>query len=223
MERALSQAGFEHVAGVDEVGRGALAGPLYACAVILDSDEPIQGLRDSKLMTRLQRERVAEVIRERARAINLVRVMPVSIDKRGLHKSNLWALHKAVAGLDPQPAYVLADGFRPRRLQIPALGIKKGDQVSLCVAAASVIAKVTRDAAMRRLARRIQGYGFERNVGYGTAEHWQALRRLGPTPAHRMSFQGVGPASSGAVSPDEADLPPPAYDPEAYPLEVTTR
>lgn len=194
MERELVLAGFGLVAGVDEVGRGALAGPLYAAAVILPDGCRIDGLRDSKLMTPKQRERVAEAIREVAVGISVVRVLPGSIDRRGLHKANLWALRRAIMSLDPRPHYVLADGFRPKRLPYPALSIKKGDQVAASVAAASVIAKVTRDAAMRRLARRYRGYGFETNVGYGTAEHWEALRRLGPSPIHRLSFQGVASA-----------------------------
>ncbi len=211
MERALTTAGFRLIAGVDEVGRGALAGPLYACAVILPEDARIDGLNDSKLLTRLQRERIASAIRERMVAISMVRVMPASIDRRGLHKSNLWALRQAVVRLQPAPGYVLSDGFRPRRLPFPALSIKKGDRVAASVAAASVMAKVARDAAMHRMAKRYPGYGFERNVGYGTAEHWEALRRLGPSPAHRLSFAGVAaPDGWDRVSPDHSKALEPA-------------
>ncbi|MGH2829371.1 MAG: ribonuclease HII [Actinomycetota bacterium] len=192
MERALAEAGFAPVAGVDEVGRGALAGPLYACAVMLASGTAIQGLRDSKQLTAKQRERIAIEIRTHAIAWSMVRVMPGSIDRRGLHKSNLWALRRAVLRLEPRPGYVLTDGFHPPRLPIPALSIKKGDQISASVAAASVLAKVARDAAMVRMARRYPEYGFERNAGYGTPEHLDALRRLGPSPVHRMSFEWSG-------------------------------
>lgn len=191
MERALAGAGYETVAGVDEVGRGALAGPLYACAVILPSHVQIDGLKDSKLLTRMARTRIAAEVRHVALAISIVRVLPGSIDKKGLHKANLWALRQAVVRLDPEPGYVLADGFRLKRLRIPALAVKKGDRVCASVAAASVVAKVARDEAMHRLAKRYPGYGFERNVGYGTSEHWDALRKLGPSPVHRLSFQGV--------------------------------
>lgn len=191
MERTLAGAGFPLVAGVDEVGRGALAGPLYACAVILPQNCRIEGLKDSKLLSAKRREEIAEQIRACAVAISIVRVQPSSIDKRGLHRSNLAALRRAIVTLDPPPSYVLADGFRPKRLPYPALSIKKGDRVSTSVAAASVVAKVTRDRVMRRMAKRYPGYGFATNVGYGTDEHWNALRALGPTPIHRFSFAGV--------------------------------
>lgn len=191
LERTLAAAGFHLTAGVDEVGRGALAGPLYACALILPSGCRIEGLRDSKLLSAAQRERLAVLIRDCAVGISIVRVRPSSIDRRGLHVSNLSALRRAVLALAPRPDYVLSDGFRPNRLPVPALSIRKGDRVAASVAAASVLAKVARDAAMRRLARRYPGYGFERNAGYGTAEHLAALRRLGPSPVHRRSFAGV--------------------------------
>ncbi|GAC1423536.1 MAG: hypothetical protein NVSMB57_16170 [Actinomycetota bacterium] len=203
MEHALIEAGFSLVAGVDEVGRGALAGPLMACAVILPPGARIDGLNDSKLLSARQRERVAERIRECAVAISIVRVQPASIDKKGLHRSNLAALRRAVTGLSPAPGYVLADGFRPKRMPIPALSIKKGDRVSASVAAASVIAKVTRDRMMRRMAKRFPEYGFETNVGYGTDAHWDALRAHGPTPIHRLSFAGVaepGPRRSEVIA-----------------------
>lgn len=187
------------IAGVDEVGRGALAGPLYACAVILPDAINVDGIKDSKLLTAKQRERIAADIRGAALAVSIVRVLPGSIDKRGLHRSNLWALRQAIVRLAPTPDYVLSDGFRPARLPMPALSIKKGDRIARTVAAASVLAKVARDAAMRRMARRYPGYGFETNVGYGTAEHWDALRRMGPTPIHRRSFAGVADSQGGAA------------------------
>lgn len=199
LERSLATAGFRLIAGADEVGRGALAGPLYACAVILPDTIDVDGIKDSKLLTARQRERIAAEIRSHALAVSMVRVLPGSIDKRGLHRSNLWALRQAIVRLAPTPDYVLSDGFRPARLPMPALSIKKGDRIARTVAAASVLAKVARDAAMRRMARRYPGYGFETNVGYGTAEHWEALRRLGPTPIHRRSFAGVADPQGGAA------------------------
>jgi len=114
------------------------------------------------------------------------------IDRRGLHKSNIRALRAAIARLDPRPSYALTDGFPVSRMPVPALSIKKGDRVSATVAAASIVAKVFRDRAMRRLHRRYPAFGFARNKGYGTAEHWRALRDVGPSPVHRMSFKGVG-------------------------------
>ena len=192
IEQQLREQGFSLVAGTDEVGRGALAGPLVAAAVILPPDFDISGLRDSKLMTPLARERMSATIREHAVALTLVRITPQVIDKRGLHKSNMRALRAAIARLDPRPDYALTDGFPVKRMPCPALGIKKGDRISASVAAASIVAKVVRDRAMKRLHRTYPAFGFVRNKGYGTAEHWRALRDVGPSPVHRLSFKGVG-------------------------------
>jgi ribonuclease HII len=192
IEVTLREQGFSLVAGTDEVGRGALAGPLVAAGVILPEDFDLSGVRDSKLLTPLARERMAAVIREHAVAISLVRITPQVIDRRGLHRSNLRALRAAIARLEPRPDYALTDGFPVKRMPVPSLGIKKGDRVSASVAAASIVAKVVRDRAMRRLHRRFPAFGFVRNKGYGTAEHWRALRDVGPSPVHRMSFKGVG-------------------------------
>ncbi len=191
MERRLTEAGFMRVAGVDEVGRGALAGPLVAAAVILPPDAEIEGLRDSKLCTRLQRERLAGQIVDVALAYSIVRVQPSRIDRAGLQRCNLQALRRALKGLSPTPDYVLIDGFRMTRLQWPGLAVKKADAVSKNVAAASIVAKVHRDRSMRRYHRRHPEYGFSTNVGYGTSEHWAALKRFGPSPIHRLSFYGV--------------------------------
>lgn len=194
LERALRAEGFRFVAGVDEVGRGALAGPLVVCGVILPEDYHLPGLRDSKLLTAAARERLAPQIRRQALGIAFVRVSPARIDRAGLHRSNLWALRRAALRLRPAPEYVLFDGFPIRRVPVPSLAIKKGDRVTPSVAAASVLAKVSRDRAMRRLHRRHPLYGFDRNKGYGTAEHWRALRAHGPSPVHRRSFAGVAMA-----------------------------
>jgi ribonuclease HII len=192
IERQLHAQGFQFVAGTDEVGRGALAGPLVAAAVILPVDADLEGLRDSKMLSPKVRERMAASIREQAVAISIVRITPQVIDRRGLHKSNIRALRAAVSRLDPRPHYALTDGFPVSRMKVPALSIKKGDQISATVAAASIVAKVVRDRAMRRLHRKFPAFGFARNKGYGTAEHWRALRDAGPSPVHRMSFKGVG-------------------------------
>lgn len=191
LEKRLSDAGFENVAGVDEVGRGALAGPLVAAAVILPPGTEIPGLRDSKMCTRLQRERLAAVIEDRAVAVSVVRVYPNKIDRIGLQRCNLMAMRKALMGLDVGPDYILVDGFPLKRLTVPSLAVKKADAVSRSVAAASIVAKVHRDAAMRRYHRKYPQYGFSSNVGYGTRYHWRALKEHGPCEIHRRSFYGV--------------------------------
>jgi ribonuclease HII len=191
LEERLASVGFERVAGVDEVGRGALAGPLVAAAVILPTDAGLEGLRDSKMCTRLQRERLAAEIEDVAVALAVVRVQPDRIDRIGLQRCNLDALRRALKSLAVEPDYVLLDGFRLRRMSIPALAVKKADAVSKNVAAASIVAKVTRDRSMRRYHRRFPEYGFKNNVGYGTREHWNALKQYGPCRIHRRSFYGV--------------------------------
>ncbi|MDQ3916086.1 MAG: ribonuclease HII [Actinomycetota bacterium] len=191
LEARLAGAGFERVAGADEVGRGALAGPLMAAAVILPTGTCIEGLRDSKMCTALQRERLAEEIRAIALSYCVVRVSADKIDRAGLQRCNLEALRRALKGLSEEPEYVLLDAFRLRRAAWPTLGVKKGDAVSTNVAAASILAKVARDRAMRRYHRRHPEYGFATNVGYGTREHWDALQRHGPCRIHRRSFYGV--------------------------------
>jgi ribonuclease HII len=206
LEARLSSAGFRHVAGADEVGRGALAGPLVAAAVILPPDAEIPGLRDSKMCTRLQRERLAEQIQELAIAVCVVRVRPERIDRDGLQRCNLQALRRALKGLGESPDYVLLDAFRMKRLRWPGLAVKKADVISKNVAAASIMAKVTRDRAMRRCHRRHPEYGFDTNVGYGTRGHWAALKRYGPSPVHRRSFFGVlgFPGEDGVLIPHGA-------------------
>ena len=191
LESRLSDGGFTRVAGTDEVGRGALAGPLVAAAVVLPADADIPGLRDSKLCTKVQREKLSKLIHEVALAVSIVRVQPWRIDRAGLQKCNLQALRKALKGLEVAPDYILVDCFKLKRLPYPALSVKKGDVVSKAVAAASIVAKVHRDAAMRRYHRKHPRYGFATNVGYGTREHWDALNKWGPCDIHRRSFYGV--------------------------------
>lgn len=206
LEERLLYGGFRHVAGADEVGRGALAGPLFAAAVILPPGVELPGLKDSKMCTKLQRERLAASIKEVALAYSIVRVQHGSIDKQGLQRSNLQALRKAITSLEVEPDYVLIDCFRLKRLSFPALGVKRGDAVSKSVAAASILAKVARDASMRRYHRRHPEYGFASNVGYGTRHHWRALQRYGPSPVHRRSFYGVTGFrdEDGVIRPHEA-------------------
>ncbi|CAN5279642.1 ribonuclease HII [soil metagenome] len=190
-ERRLHAEGFDRIAGVDEAGRGALAGPLVAAAVILPEGFGVEGLRDSKLLTALQRDRWFDRIRTSAVAYSICRVFPRRIDARGLHVSNLALLRRALYALDVVPDFVLMDGFSLPGMRFPHLAIRKGDVVTASVAAASVIAKVTRDRIMDRYHRRFPEYGFDHNRGYGTDAHRAAIARCGPSPVHRMSFKGL--------------------------------
>lgn len=192
-ERQLREQGFRAIAGVDEAGRGALAGPMVAAAVILPEGFDLEGIADSKQLTALQREACYARIVASAVAVSVCRVTPSRIDRRGLHRSNLWLLRRAICVLPVAPDYVLADGWPIPRLSVPHLSIKKGDAVTASVAAASIVAKVTRDRTMDRYHRRFPEYGFDRHRGYGTRGHFEALARLGPCPIHRLSFRGVGP------------------------------
>jgi ribonuclease HII len=191
-ERALRDQGFQRIAGVDEAGRGALAGPLVAAAVILPDGFDGEGIDDSKVLTRAQREAAFERVLAGAVAVVVRRIESNVIDARGLHRSNIALLRRCVRAIEPGPDYVLTDGFPVPRMPCPSLGIKKGDAVSVSVAAASIVAKVTRDREMRRLHRRFPEFGFDHNKGYGTPEHLEVLERFGPTPIHRLSFAGVG-------------------------------
>ena len=193
LERALRRRGFTHVAGADEAGRGACAGPLVAAAVVLPAGRrgEIDGLADSKLLTPAARERVYDAVVARALAYAVVAVPPEEVDARGLHVCNVVALRRALAALTVRPDYVLTDGFPVDGLGVPGLAVWKGDQVAACVAAASVVAKVTRDRIMVELAERYPWYGFEEHKGYATAEHTAALERYGPCAAHRFSYANV--------------------------------
>lgn len=200
LESALRIQGFGAVAGVDEAGRGALAGPLVAAAVILPSGWIPEGLDDSKLVPPTERERLYGEIRASARAIGVHRITQRRLDRVGLQRANILALREAIKKLAPQPAYTLVDGFALDRTAMPCLRIVKGDEFCASVAAASIIAKVTRDRMMVRAARRYPGYGFARNKGYRAPEHLAALDQLGPCEIHRRCFAPVaaaGPVGSG--------------------------
>lgn len=190
-ERRLRAEGFQLIAGIDEAGRGALAGPLVAAAVILPDPFDIQGLADSKALTPLQREDWFVRIQSSAVAVAVCRALPRRIDHRGLHVSNLFLLKRVLRALPLQPDFVLADGFHLSGVRLPHLSIKKGDEVTASVAAASIVAKVTRDRIMDRYHRRFPQYGFDRHRGYGTMTHRAAIARFGPSPIHRMSFKGM--------------------------------
>lgn len=189
LENALRRAGHLFVAGVDEVGRGCLAGPVTAAAVILDPDRPIPGLRDSKLLTPEARERLHALIRQRAIGCCVVSRSVEDIDTLNIHKASLAAMREAVLGLAPAADYVLADGFAIPGLAVPHQGLVKGDQRCACIAAASIVAKVTRDRLMLDLDREDPRYGYARHKGYATPEHLAALRVHGLSDAHRRSFR----------------------------------
>jgi ribonuclease HII len=191
LETILARLGFRYVAGVDEVGRGALAGPLVAAAVVLDVQRLPEGVCDSKMLTAAEREELARVVLASAVATSFVVVDPLDIDDDGLHVSNLAALERAVSALRPRPEYVISDCFPLDGLRLPRVGLPKADALSAAVASASIVAKVSRDAMMSRLEIDYPGYAFSRHKGYGSEEHWAAIRALGPSPVHRRSFRGV--------------------------------
>jgi ribonuclease HII len=192
-ERALARRGLWPVAGADEAGRGACAGPLVVAAVILPEGKrgQVPGLADSKLLTPLARERVYAQVVRRAAAWTVVVIPPQEVDRRGLHVCNVIGMRRALAQLDVAPSYVLTDGFPIPGLDVPGLAVWKGDRVAGCIAAASVIAKVTRDRLMTKLHARFPSYGFDEHKGYSTPEHQQALREHGPCPEHRFSYVNV--------------------------------
>ncbi len=193
MERSLRRRGFEVIAGADEAGRGACAGPLVAAACVLPSGRRgrVPGLADSKLLTAAARERVYDEVVARAQSWSVV-VIPVGeLDERGMHVTNIEALRRAETALDPTPDYVLTDGFPVPGLTRPGLAVWKGDRVAACVAAASVLAKVTRDRMMLELHEQWPEYDFAGHKGYITDVHSAALERHGPCPEHRMRFINV--------------------------------
>ncbi|MDP6980907.1 MAG: ribonuclease HII [Myxococcota bacterium] len=191
LRRTLFASGYERVAGVDEVGVGPLAGPVVAAAVILPEDTTLTGLDDSKKLKREQREKLALAIREQAVSISIGCVPPPKIDDLNIYHAALEAMRLAVTGLHPAPDYCLVDARTVPQISTPQRAIVHGDAVDASIAAASIVAKVHRDAMMHELDQRYPGYGFGRHMGYGTEFHVDALRRLGPCEAHRRSFAPV--------------------------------
>lgn len=179
------------LAGVDEVGRGPLAGDVVAGAVILDPARPIAGLRDSKKLSARRREELAGLIMERALAWSVARATVAEIDQLNILQASLLAMHRAVRALEPQPVYVLVDGNRLPRWEYAAEPVVKGDDRVPAIAAASILAKVQRDGELVELERQYPGYGFAAHKGYPTAAHLEALQTLGVTPVHRRSFGPV--------------------------------
>src|ERR1700712_4151361 len=193
MERRLRRRGFAAVAGADEAGRGACAGPLVAAACVLPSGRRgrVPGLADSKLLTAAARERVYAEVVDRAVAWSVVVIPVADLDARGMHVTNIEALRRAVWTLQPGPDYVLTDGFPVPGLTAPALAVWKGDRVAACIAAASVVAKVTRDRLMVGLHDEFPVYDFATHKGYITPTHQAALAEHGPCAEHRFSFVNV--------------------------------
>jgi ribonuclease HII len=192
-ERALKRVGFDPVAGADEAGRGACAGPLVAAAVILSDTKTrqIPGLNDSKLLTARQRERLYTEITEKAVAWSVVGLEPEECDALGMHVANVMALRMALLRLEVAPRYVLTDGFAVDGLGTPGLAVWKGDRVAACVAAASIIAKVTRDRIMCELDQAFPAYEFAVHKGYCTPLHQERLDVHGPSAIHRMRYENV--------------------------------
>lgn len=179
------------VAGVDEAGRGPLAGPVVAAAVILDDHAPIKGLADSKKLTALRREKLFDEIRAKALCCSVALATVEEIDRLNILQATLLAMQRAVKGLRLKPAKVLVDGNRLPVLDVMAEAIVSGDALMPAISAASILAKVTRDRMLDELHQQHPGYGFDRHKGYGTADHLRALRELGPLPEHRRSFSPV--------------------------------
>jgi ribonuclease HII len=184
-------AGRALVAGVDEVGRGALCGPVVAAAVALGEGFDTEGLDDSKRLTRRQRETLDGRIRERARGFAVGQAGPAEIDRVNILEATLLAMRRAVLALPERPDLLLVDALTIPGLDVEQRPIVKGDALSVSIAAASIVAKVARDALMRELDREHPGYDLARNMGYGSEGHRDALRRLGPASIHRRSFHGT--------------------------------
>ena len=194
---------IRYVAGVDEVGIGPLAGPVLACAVILDPAQPIQGLADSKSISEKRRQALAEEIQQRALSVSIGRASVEEIDELNVLKASHLAMRRALAGLSLEPDHVLVDGNKIPEMDYSAEAIVQGDKTVDSISAASIVAKVTRDEELIALALDYPGYGFESHKGYPTAQHRRALRTMGPCPAHRRSYAPVQAALANTVSRDE--------------------
>lgn len=191
LEENIYNQGFNRIAGVDEAGRGPLAGPLVAAAVVLPRDKTIPGLKDSKQLSEKKREYFYEKVLEIALDYTVKVYDNKAIDSVGVHKVNLTALETAAEKLAPKADFVLVDGYKLKSMQTSNLRVIKGDMVSASIAAASVIAKVSRDRMMLEYHKKYPRYGFDSHKGYGSSSHYEALKVHGLTPIHRTSFQGL--------------------------------
>ncbi len=188
-ENQLRERGYKYICGVDEVGRGPLAGPVTCCAVIMDLDDLIVGVNDSKKVSKSKREKLFDVIMSKAIAVSTVSYSPEKIDEMNILNATKACMKDAVTSLAVKPDIVIVDALQ---LDIPykTFGIIHGDALSYSIGAASIVAKVTRDRYMEEMAKEYPQYDFEHNMGYGTAKHISALKEFGPTPIHRKSFIG---------------------------------
>ena len=193
IESLLIEAGITPLAGVDEAGRGACAGPLVIASVVLaDPFAPeLAKVRDSKDVSETEREKLFDLVTSAALSISVITVPAAEVDSRGVHAANLDGMRRAVQGLSVTPNYVLTDGYAIEGLAIPNVAVWKGDQVVTCISAASIIAKVTRDRIMRDLDITFPGYGFAKHKGYITKVHTEALQEHGPCIEHRRSFANI--------------------------------
>lgn len=189
IENGFRRDGYLSIAGVDEVGRGCLAGPVTAGAVVLEVGLRLTGICDSKQLTALARERFYGRITRGARAWAVASCSPEEIDRINIHQATLLAMHRAVSALDPPPDLVLVDAFRIPNLAIPQQPVPQGDRRCTSIAAASIVAKVTRDREMAEWHRQDPRYGYDRHKGYSTADHLAAMARFGYSPIHRRSFR----------------------------------
>ncbi|TMV04909.1 ribonuclease HII [Ruegeria sediminis] len=191
LELALRARGYLRIAGVDEVGRGPLAGPVVAAAVVLNPDDIPEGLNDSKKLTPGRRDALERILQDRAE-VSVAQASVAEIDRHNILRASHLAMERAVAALDPAPDFLLIDGnMIPRGLGLPSQAVVKGDSRSVSIAAASIAAKIWRDRVMVDLAQQHPGYGWETNAGYPSKQHREALQNLGVTPHHRRSFKPV--------------------------------
>ncbi|MBQ3427551.1 MAG: ribonuclease HII [Clostridia bacterium] len=184
----LNKRGGALVAGVDEAGRGPLAGPVFAAAVILSDDTVIEGINDSKKLSEKKRDELYDVIKEKALAYSVCAVSEARIDEINILQATFQAMRGAIDRLDIKPEYVLIDGNKSPGLALPHETVVKGDSKSMSIAAASILAKVSRDRYMLKMAEKYPGYGFEKHKGYGTKAHYEAIKELGVSEIHRRSF-----------------------------------
>ncbi|PLS16658.1 ribonuclease HII [Bacillus sp. M6-12] len=189
-ENELRTQGFQYISGIDEAGRGPLAGPVVASAVILPQDFYLPGLNDSKQLTEVQKNKFYEIIRTEALGMGIGILNSEEIDRYNIYQASKKAMLASIAGLSISPDYLLIDAME-LDVPMPQKSLIKGDAKSISIAAASVIAKVTRDRMMKEYAKKYPQYGFEKNMGYGTPHHLEALKKYGPCPWHRMSFAPV--------------------------------
>lgn len=190
-ENELHNAGYKYVAGVDEAGRGPLAGDVYAAAVILDDANPIEGLNDSKKLTEKKREQLFEQITKKAKAYCIASVSSEEIDEINILNATFKAMNTAVNSLEVAPDFVLIDGNRIKDMTLPHETVVKGDATCAAIAAASILAKVARDRYMKEMAKKYPEYNFEKHKAYGTKEHMELIKKYGPCPIHRKTFKGV--------------------------------